>query len=128
MENRDVFEISDLTEEFLGKVWYMEHVRSTGLGDPGSILIVTEAKEEYLLGIEGYNERKTEKTIALLSKYDKYDKKEMRRRYCAEDNGWTYCSDFATDILIRNDLYAKMNQSYYETEHRELKHGGCYRR
>ncbi len=128
MENRDVFEISDLTEEFLGKVWYMEHVRSTGLGDPGSILIVTEAKEEYLLGIEGYNERKPEKTIALLSKYDKYDKKEMRRRYCAEDNGWTYCSDFATDILIRNDLYAKMNQSYYETEHRELKHEDCYRR
>lgn len=127
MENKDVFELSDLTEELLSKVWYVEQVRSSGLGGPGSILIVTEAKEEYLLGIEGYDEREPEKTIALLSKYDKYDKKEMRRRYCAEDNGWTYCNDFATDILIRNDLYEKMNQVYYETEHRELKHEDCYR-
>ncbi len=29
--------------------------------------------------------------------------------------------------MIRNDLYEKMNQVYYETVHRELKHGDCYR-
>lgn len=127
MENQDVFELSDLTEEFFNKVWYVEQVRSTGMGGPGYIPVITEANEEYLLGIEGYDEHEPEKTIALLSRYDKYDKEEMRKRYRAEDHGWTYCSDFATDILIRNDLYAKMNQVYYETEHRELKHEDCYR-
>lgn len=127
MENRDVFELSDLTEELFGRIWYVEQVSSTGLGGQGYILMITEEKEEYLLGIEGYDEREPEKTIALLSKCEQYDENEMRKRYRAEDNGWTYCSDFAIDILIRNDLYAKMNQIYYEKEHRELEYEDCYR-
>lgn len=62
-----------------------------------------------------------------MEKYDQLDEKEFRRRYHAEDNGWSYCSDFATDVLIRNDLYDKMNQVYYEAEHRDLEHSDCYR-
>lgn len=127
MKNRDVFELSDLTEEFFRKVWYVEELRSTGMDGSGCILMITEEKEEYLLGIEGYDEREPEKTIALLSRYDKYDKKERRRRYCIEDNGWTYVGDYATDILIRNDLYEKMNRLYYDSEHRKLEYGDGYK-
>lgn len=127
MEKEDIFELVDLTEEFFNTVWYVEQLRSTGMGGAGYILMITEANEEYLLGIEGYDEYEPEKTVALLLQYDQYDKNEMRKRYRAEDYGWTHCSDFATDILIRNDLYAKLNQVYYETEQRELKHEDCYR-
>ncbi|MCM1225478.1 MAG: hypothetical protein NC548_64640 [Lachnospiraceae bacterium] len=126
MRNRETFTLAELTEDFFNTLCYVERMRSSELGGPGCILMITETGQEYLLGIEGYDELKPEETVPLFATGDERDEKEFRKIYHAESNGWTYASDFAADILIRDDLYEKMNRLYYDREHRDLKHGDCY--
>lgn len=127
MADDETFTLSDLTEEFFCRLCYVEQMRSTGLGGPGHILMVAEDGCEYLLGTEGYDECNPQKTVPLLTFHGERDKEKYRKIYCLEDNGWTYVGDYATDILIRNDLYEKMNRLYYNSEHRKLEYGDGYK-
>lgn len=127
MINRATFTLSDLTKEFFSTLCYVEQMQSTGLGGAGYILMVTEDGWEYLLGIEGYDEHNPQNTVPLLTPCEKWDKEKCRIVYCIENEGWTYVGDYATNILIRNDLYEKINRLYYDSEHRKLEYGDCYK-
>lgn len=127
MTEHATFTLSELTEEFFRTLCYVEKQRSSGLGGPGHILMITETGQEYLLGIEGYDEFRPQDIVPLLAKGEEWIEEEgYRKVYCAENNGWTYVADFATDVLVRNDLYKKVNALYYSTEHKELEDGDCY--
>ncbi|MCM1048529.1 MAG: hypothetical protein NC433_08895 [Clostridiales bacterium] len=126
MTNCETFTLSDLTEELFAALCYVEKEWSSGLGGSGCIRMITETGQEYFLGIEGYDELRPEITVPLLTTYDEWNKEKCRKVYCLEDEGWTYARDFATDVLIRNDIYEKMNKLYYKTENKKLEHGDCY--
>lgn len=126
MADRETFTLSELTEDFFRTLCYVERQRSSGLGGPGYILMITETGQEYFLGEEGYDELKAQDIVPLLTAGGEWNEEEHRSIYCAENNGWTYVADFATDVLVRNDLYKKINALYYETEHRKLEYGDCY--
>lgn len=127
MINRATFTLSDLTKEFFNKLCYVEQMQSTGLGGAGYILMVTEDGWEYLLGIEGYDEHNPQNTVPLLTPCEKWGEEKYRTVYYIENEGWTYVGDYATDILIRNDIYEKINRLYYDSEHRKLEYGDCYK-
>lgn len=126
MAEHATFTLSELTEEFFRTLCYVERQISSGLGGPGHILMITETGQEYLLGEEGYDEFKPQDMVPLLTDSGEWNEEECRIIYCAENNGWTYVADFATDILVRNDLYEIINTLYYDTEHKELEYGDCY--
>lgn len=127
MADHETFTLSDLTEEFFCRLCYVERMMSTGLGKLGHILMVAEDGCEYLLGTEGYDECNPQNTVPLLISHGEWDKEKRRKIYRVEDDGWTYVGDYATDILIRNDVYEKMNRRYYDSEHRKLEYGDGYK-
>ncbi|MCM1039438.1 MAG: hypothetical protein NC434_08945 [Ruminococcus sp.] len=88
--------------------------------------MITETGQEYFLGIEGYDELSPQDTVPLLATYGGWDWEKGRKIYCIENEGWTYVRNFATDVLIRNDMYEKMNKLYHEKENRKLEYGDCY--
>lgn len=126
MAEHVTFTLSELTEEFFSTLCYVEKRRSSGLGGPGYILMITETGQEYFLGEEGYDEFRPQDIVPLFVNGEEWIEEEYRKVYCAENNGWTFVADFATDVLIRNELYEKINTLYYDVEHRKLEYGDCY--
>lgn len=120
MNEERLFELGELDESFWQKailitVWY-----SSGMGGPGSIWIVTEDKETFLIGMEGlpYGEHELHHLTPLLKRKPAF--KDYKHPYEAEDNGWKYIREEGT--LVRSDFYADF-QKIYEDKVRRKKLG-----
>jgi hypothetical protein len=107
------FTLEDLTPELFECIVILEYDRSSGLGGAGAVFMITDAGEEYFLGIDGFehSEQDLEKYIPLLMLGDITDTPYYRRRYIVEDKGWKYVCKGA-HLLIREDYYERISLAY----------------
>ena len=121
---RDTF-LLDLTKdkEFWDKVLYVEKWRSSGLGGPGALWIVTSEKLLYQIGFETfpYDENHLEEFNDFFAE-EYYDKVNDKHTYKIESKGWKYLDrrHQGEDIWIRDEYAEIFEQQYIAKRKRDV--------
>lgn len=108
------FCLEDLNEELFDQVVFFEYTRSSGLGGWGCVIMITDAGQEYMIGMEGFEYKEDEldqvfpilaKGLKMLGRYKYYFGKPVE--------GWHHVSEeCGTNLMIRDDFYARFMQDY----------------
>ena len=132
------FTARDLDDVFYKKAIAAYYSRSSGLGGPGTLRILTDENEQYVIGMDmmrddeflggpGYEFYRVSEQIPLFAIAEK-DKNDdlMRPRFQVESDGWTCQQVFSGYYLIRDDyleIDKQAGKPYIDSEdgtHREI--------
>lgn len=107
--------------EFWDKVLYVEKWRSSGLGGPGDLWLVTSEKLLYQINFETfpYDENHLEEFNDFFAE-EYYDRENDKHTYKIESKGWKYLDRrrYGEDIWIREE-YAEIFEQQYIAKRKE---------
>lgn len=108
------FTLEHLSAELFGKIVFLGHQRSSGLGGPGYIELLTSDGEEYFLGLQAFKyPDDVDRLVTILAKGMKIDITCRPLYFSKEVKGWKYIRDgYGVDLLIREDFYKQFIEAY----------------
>lgn len=112
------FELSDMDDKFWNRVIFINIWKSSGLGGPGCLWIITDDKKEYVISFQTFPH--LERHLGELTPILKYKEKDFsyEHPYESEGNGWKYVKKEM--LLLRDDFYDAFITVYNDVEKRKL--------